>query len=125
GSPKFVFMDEALEFLRHGETRRFVCDALMRWRHHNAALFIATQSLSHLEGTVAASVIEQCVTRVFSANPGIDVNLWAEKLQLSKTEAKAITTLRPAKELLIQGSGVVTVTTDALSHALYSGRAID
>jgi type IV secretion system protein TrbE len=122
GTPKFVFMDEALEFLRKEETRRFVSDGLMRWRHHNAALFIATQSLSHLEGTVAASVIEQCVTRVYSANPGIDVEEWSRRLQLSATEARAITKLRPAKELLIQGSGVVRVDADPVSHELYSGR---
>ena len=123
GTPKFVFMDEALEFLRKEETRRFVSDGLMRWRHHNAALFIATQSLSHLEGTVAASVIEQCVTRVYSANPGIDVEEWSRRLQLAATEAQAITRLRPAKELLIQGSGVVQVDADPVSHELYSGRA--
>ena len=122
GTSKFVFMDEALEFLRKEETRRFVSDGLMRWRHHNASLFIATQSLSHLEGTVAASVIEQCVTRVYSANPGIDVEEWSRRLQLSATEARAITKLRPAKELLIQGSGVVTVDADPPAHELYSGR---
>jgi type IV secretion system protein TrbE len=121
-TPKFVFMDEALEFLRKEETRRFVSDGLMRWRHHNAALFIATQSLSHLEGTVAASVIEQCVTRVYSANPGIDVEEWSRRLQLTATEAQAIRRLRPAKELLIQGSGVVRVDADPVSHELYSGR---
>jgi type IV secretion system protein VirB4 len=122
GTPKFIFMDEALEFLRKEETRRFVSDGLMRWRHHNAALFIATQSLSHLEGTVAASVIEQCVTRVYAANPGIDVEEWSRQLQLTVTEAHAITRLRPAKEVLIQGSGVVRVDADPASHELYSGR---
>lgn len=120
--PKFVFMDEALEFLRHAETQRFICDGLMRYRHYNTSLILATQSLSHLEGTAAASIIEQCQTRVYGANPGIDVEEWARRLQLTATEARRITTLRPAKELLIQGQGVVTVNTDRERHLLYSGK---
>ncbi len=122
-TPKFIFMDEALEFLKKEETRRFVADGLMRWRHHNASMFLATQSLSHLDGTIAALVIEQCVTRVYSANPGIDIGEWSRKLQLTLTEAEMITKLRPAKELLIQGAGVVTVDADPASHKLYSGKA--
>jgi hypothetical protein len=68
-------------------------------------------------------VIEQCVTRVYSANPGIDVEEWSCRLQLTAMEVQAITRLRPAKELLIQGSGVVRVDADPVSHELYSGRA--
>ena len=123
GAPKFVILDEALEFLRREEPRRFVADGLMRWRHHNASCVIATQSLSHLKnlGTIAESVLEQCATRVYGVNPNIDVAEWSRLLQLTETEAQGITKL-PAHTVLVQGSGVVRIEADPVSHELYSKR---
>ena len=72
-------------------------EALKTWRKHNAAMLLATQSDHDFVDTdLLRAVIENCPTKFFLANPGIDLAHTCERFHLTDREARRIADLRPA-----------------------------
>jgi type IV secretion/conjugal transfer VirB4 family ATPase len=120
---KVFVLDEAWRFLRDQTIRAYVTEALKTWRKKNACVLIATQSSEDLQRSELARVaIESCPTKCFLANPLIDRALYQELFHLNDTEADAIATLIPRRQVLIkQGdlAKILNLHVDPESAALF------
>ena len=80
-------------------------EALKTWRKHNAAMLLATQSDHDFVDTdLLRAVIENCPTKFFLANPGIDLAHTCERFHLTDREARRIADLRPREQLPAQAA---------------------
>src|SRR5262249_25661554 len=74
------------------------------------------------------TVIESCPTKVFLANPGMDVPHTRDLFHLNVTEAERIVHLQPRQQLLIKCPDLSTVAAlhvDPESYWIYTNTPVD
>src|SRR5690349_15653918 len=80
---------------RNEVIRNYIVQAQKMWRKHNAAMLLATQSIKELqESDMLHIVAESCPTKIFLANPEMDVDLYREAfhlLPLNSTVGNSVT----------------------------------
>jgi type IV secretion system protein VirB4 len=122
-------MDEAWRFLKNATIRQYITEAVKTWRKRNAAMVLATQSSDDLERSEMLSVIvESCATKMFLANPGMDLAAYRETFHLNETEAGLIAGLVPKQQILIKRpdfSKVVNLNVDRIGYWLYTSNPYD
>jgi hypothetical protein len=72
-------------------------------------------------------VIENCPTKFFLANPGLDIGHTCERFHLTDCEARRIADLRPREQLLLKRpdlSTVLSLHVDDASYAMYTNRPL-
>ena len=116
--PAFVWMDEAINFLKHRTMRQYIESALLNWRKQRASLFIVVHSLTDIPKETAVMLAERCPSRIHLSNPGIDTRQWRDLLHISGTEADTIRKLVPAREMLVEGAGVMSLEAAPQLHEL-------
>ncbi|MEQ1908073.1 MAG: DUF87 domain-containing protein [Vicinamibacterales bacterium] len=117
-------LDEAWRFAKDPTVKNYIVEALKTWRKHNAALLLATQSDQDLVAPdLLRAVLDNCPTKAFLANPGIDLAHARERFHLTEREARRIADLRPREQLLLKRpdlSTVLSLRVDPESTALFS-----
>jgi type IV secretion system protein VirB4 len=125
---KLFLLDEAWRFATDPTVKAYMVEALKTWRKHNAALLLATQSDQDFVDTdLLRAVVENCPTKFFLANPGIDLAHAREQFHLNDREARRIADLRPREQLLLKRPDVSTVLSlrvDPASYDLYTNRPL-
>jgi type IV secretory pathway VirB4 component len=107
---KLFVLDEAWRFAQDGTLKAYITEALKTWRKRNAAMWLATQSSEDFAAAdLLRTVIESCPTKVFLANPHLDVERARRLFHLNHTEAARVTTLVPRQQLLFTRPGVSKV----------------
>src|SRR4029077_4900990 len=97
---KLFILDEAWAFARDATVKAYITQALKTWRKRNAALVMATQSSEDFaDPSLLRTVVESCPTKVFLANPGMDLERARELFHLNETEAALVAQLRPRQQL--------------------------
>ncbi len=126
---KVFMMDEAWRFLKNATIRQYITEAVKTWRKRNAAMILATQSSDDLERSEMLSVIvESCATKMFLANPGMDLTTYREIFHLNETEASLIAGLVPKQQILIKRpdfAKVVNLNVDRVGYWLYTSSPYD
>jgi len=126
---KVFVMDEAWRFLKNDTIRQYITEAVKTWRKRNAAMVLATQSSGDLDRSEMLSVIvESCATKMFLANPGMDLAAYRETFHLNETEASLIAGLIPKQQILIKRpdfSKVVNLNVDRVGYWLYTSNPFD
>ena len=103
---KLFLLDEAWRFAKDPTVKAYMVEALKTWRKHNAAMLLATQSDQDFVDTdLLRAVIENCPTKFFLANPGIDIAHACERFHL--TDARGASHRRPpaARAAAAQAAG--------------------
>ncbi len=117
---KTFLMDEAWLFMRNEVIRDYIVQAQKVWRKHKAAMILATQSIKELqESGMLHIVAESCPTKIFLANPEMDVNLYREAFHLNPTEIDLIAGLIPPGQMVVcqpHGSKKVRLYVDSVTH---------
>jgi type IV secretion system protein VirB4 len=126
---KAFIIDEAWRFFRNQVIRDYILEALKTWRKRNAAMILATQSSEDLlRSEMLATVVESCPTKFFLANPDMDQAKYSEIFHLNGSEAEAIRSLIPKKELLLKRpdfAKILLLNVDAKSFWLYTTNPYD
>jgi type IV secretion/conjugal transfer VirB4 family ATPase len=126
---KVFLMDEAWLFLQHAKTKAYILEATKTWRKQNAAMILATQSTEDLlRSEMLAAVAESCPTKLFLANPGMDVAAYRDLFHLTQTEAELISRLIPKKQILLKRpdmAKVLNLNVDPKSYWLYTNDSYD
>lgn len=126
---KIFVVDEAWRFLRDPSIKQYILEALRTWRKKNAAMILATQSSDDLlRSEMLSVVVESCATKMFLANPDIDVQRYREIFHLNETEADLIARLIPKQQILIKRpdmSKVVNLNVDSKDYWLYTSNPYD
>ncbi len=121
---KLFVMDEAWRFFRHPTIRNYIVEALKTWRKKNAAMVLATQSLDELAKSDILNVVnESCPTKIFLANPEMDLALYQETFHLNEKELGLIQRLVPKSQFLIKRpdyAKVLNLQVDPKSYYLYT-----
>ena len=121
---KWFVLDEAWRFVRDETVKQYVTEALKTWRKRNGAILLATQSTEDFgDGDLLRTVVENCPTKFFLANPGIDIERARELFHLNHTEAARIASLQPRKEALLKRpdvAKVIQLNVEPESHWMYS-----
>src|SRR4029077_6422670 len=76
--------------------------------------------------TLLRTVVESCPTKVFLANPGMDLERVRDLFHLNQTEAALVAQLRPRQQLLIKRpdlAKVVNLHVDPQSYRIYATAA--
>lgn len=124
---KAFLMDEAWLFMRNEVIRDYIVQAQKTWRKHNAAMILATQSIKELqESGLLHIVAESCPTKIFLANPEMDVDLYRDAFHLNETEIDLIAGLVPPGQMLIrqaQSSKKVHLYVDSVTHWMAANSA--
>ena len=103
GQFKAFILDEAWMFIRNRTIRDYVTKAEKTWRKKNAAMILATQSLHELASSEMLEIVcESCPTKLFLANPDIDVPLYRDSFHLNDTELELLAGLVPKRDLLVK-----------------------
>jgi type IV secretion system protein VirB4 len=125
---KLFLLDEAWRFAKDPVVKAYMVEALKTWRKHNAALLLATQSdHDFVDVDLLRAVLENCPTKCFLANPGLDVAHTCERFHLTDREAHRIADLRPREQLLLKRpdlSTVLSLHVDETSYAIYTNRPL-
>src|SRR5207248_8805476 len=104
--------------------KQYITQALKTWRKRNAAVLLATQSSDDLAGTdLLRTVIESCPTKLFLANPNLDLGRARDLFHLNETETTRIIELRPREQALLKRPDValvITLRAEADPHDLYT-----
>jgi type IV secretion/conjugal transfer VirB4 family ATPase len=126
---KAFFIDEAWVFLKNPRISAYIVEALKTWRKHNAALVLSTQSLDELrKSDILDVLLESCPTKIFLANPDMDLELYGRQFQLNDHEIELIAELIPKQQMLIktpESSKVANLSVDARSYWLYTNDPFD
>ena len=126
---KLFVIDEAWRFVRDGTVRAYIAEALKTWRKRNAAMLLATQSITDFaQSDVLRTVIESCPTKLFLANPDIDVNSARELFHLNETEMSLLADLKPRLQVLLKRpdhAKVLNLHVDAESYWIYTNTPPD
>jgi type IV secretion system protein VirB4 len=126
---KLFVLDEAWRFARDATVKAYITEALKTWRKRNAAMVLSTQSSEDFAETdLLRTVVESCPTKVFLANPGMDLARARDLFHLNDTEAQRIAHLQPRQQLLIKRpdlSKVVNLHVDAASYWIYTNTPVD
>jgi type IV secretion/conjugal transfer VirB4 family ATPase len=129
GTFKVFLMDEAWLFIKNPTIREYVISAQKTWRKHNAAMILATQSISELESSGMLEIVaESCPTKIFLANPEMNRETYAKAFHLNDTELDLIADLVPPGEMLIrkaQSSKKVRLEVDSVSYWIATNNARD
>jgi type IV secretory pathway VirB4 component len=101
-------------------SRNYVVSAQKTWRKHNAAMIVATQSVTELQESGMLQIVsESCPTKIFLANPEMDRDVYREAFHLNDTELDLIAGLVPPGQMPIrkaQSSKKVRLNVDSVSH---------
>ncbi len=126
---KAFLIDEAWVFLRNPRILAYIVEALKTWRKHNAALVLSTQSLDELRKSEILDVLlESCPTKIFLANPDMDLDLYSRQFHLNDHEIELISGLIPKQQMLIKtpdSSKVANLNVDSRSYWLYTNDPFD
>ncbi len=126
---KVFVIDEAWRFLRHPTIKAYILEALRTWRKKNAAMILATQSTDDLlRSEMLSVVVESCATKMFLANPDMDVQRYREIFHLNETEADLIAHLIPKQQILVKRpdmAKVVNLNVDSKDYWLYTSSPYD
>jgi type IV secretion system protein VirB4 len=83
-------------------------------------MILATQSIKELQGSGMLHIVaESCPTKIFLANPEMDVNLYREAFHLNATEIDLIAGLIPPGQMVIrkaQSSKKAHLHVDSITH---------
>ena len=125
---KLMVVDEAWRYLRDPTVLTRMVEAAKTWRKRNAALVLATQSVTDLTATPGTqTLLESMPTRLFLANPDFPA-AGAATFGLSDDELKTIRGLEPKRELFLRRSNaaaVLRLVVDPESYWLYTSSATD
>jgi len=117
---KAFLMDEAWLFMRNEVIRDYIVRAQKTWRKHKAAMILATQSIKELqESGMLHIVAESCPTKIFLANPDMDVDLYREAFHLNPMETDLIGGLHPPGQMMIrqaESSKKTHLIVDSVTH---------
>jgi len=120
GRFKVFILDEAWMFIRNRTIREYVTKAEKTWRKKNAAMILATQSLHELAHSEMLEIVcESCPTKIFLANPDIDIPLYRNAFHLNDTEMDLLAGLVPKRDLLIktpQSAKKLHLSVDSFSY---------
>jgi type IV secretion system protein TrbE len=120
GQFKVFVMDEAWLFLRNRTIRDYVTKAEKTWRKRNAAMILATQSLHELAASEMLEIVaESCPTKIFLANPDMNIPLYRDAFHLNDTELELLSSLIPKRDLLVktpEGAKKLHLSVDAWSY---------
>jgi len=126
---KLFVLDEAWRFAKDPTVKAYITEALKTWRKRNAAMVLATQSSEDfLDPELLRTVVENCPTKFFLANPGMDLTRARELFHLNHTEAALIQGLRPRQQALLKRpdlSKVINVHVDPQSYWIYTNTPPD
>ena len=126
---KVAIVDEAWRFFTHPVTCRYIETAFRTWRKKNAAMLIATQSLSDLTGAeILRPVIDSCPTKILLPNPTLDAGFYGEVLQLTSNEQEKIRQLVPKRQFLMKRPGlskVLNLNLDPRSYWLFTNNPFE
>ncbi|MEO7888846.1 MAG: hypothetical protein ABIW19_02485 [Vicinamibacterales bacterium] len=126
---KLFVLDEAWRFAEDPTLKAYITGALKTWRKRNAALVLATQSSEDLEQSdLLRTVVDSCPTKVFLANPAMDVARARTLFHLNETEAALIARLVPRQQLLLKRPDVTKVLNlhvDPSSYWIYTNTPSD
>jgi type IV secretion system protein VirB4 len=121
---KLFVLDEAWRFAKDPTVKAYITDALKTGRKRNAAMILATQSgEDFLDPDLLRTVIESCPTKVFLANPNLDLARARDLFHLNHTEASLIQHLTPRRQALIKRpdlSKVVNLIVDPEFAQIYA-----
>lgn len=121
---KLAIVDEAWLFFTHSVTRAYIATALRTWRKKNAAMVLATQSLSDLDGAeILRPVVDNCPTKLLLANPTLDAAFYAEVLRLNETEQDKVRRLISKRQFLLKREGLsktLNLNVDPWSYGLFT-----
>lgn len=102
--PFRIFMlDEAWRFLEHPTVCAYIRGALKTWRKHNAAMWMATQSMEDLDRTeMLRTVAENCGYLVLLPNPRLNRDHYRDVFKLNEVELDMVATMQPKREMLFK-----------------------
>ena len=125
---KLMVVDEAWRYLRDPTVLARMVEAAKTWRKRNAALVLATQSVTDLTATPGTqTLLESMPTRLFLANPDFPA-AGAATFGLSEDELQTIRGLEPKRELFLRranAAAVLRLVVDPESYWLYTSSATD
>ncbi len=127
---KLLVVDEAWRFLADPAIGSYLVEGLKTWRKSNAGVILATQSPGDAarQAGLCRTVAESCLTRIFLANPELDVNEYTEAFGLRPAEAEAVRMLVPKRQLLLHRPGeahLLELTVDRRSYWLYTTNPVE
>ena len=120
---KILVVDEAWRFLAEPAIANYLAEAARTWRKRNAALILATQSVSDVVGGAATgALIESIPNRIFLSIRDLSDEA-AARLQLTAAEAAVIRGLLPKREIYARGAEtaeVLSLNVDRRSYWLFT-----
>ncbi len=126
---KLFVLDEAWRFAQDGTLKAYITEALKTWRKRNAAMLLATQSSEDFAAPdLLRTVVENCPTKFFLANPSMDLDRARTLFHLNHTEASLITNLVPRQQMLLKRpdvSKVLNLHVDPDSYWIYTNTPLD
>ena len=126
---KLMVVDEAWSYLKDPATLNRMVEAAKTWRKRNAALILATQSVSDVTATEGATtLLESIPTLVFLANPKFPAEAAQKVFGLKDDELTIIRELVEKRELYLRRSteaAVLRLNVDRESYWLYTSSAIE
>jgi len=124
---KLFVLDEAWRFARDATVKQYITEALKTWRKRNASMILATQSTEDFpDHDLLRTVLENCPTKFFLANPGIDTVRARELFHLNHTEVARIVNLQPRQQALMKRPGlskVIDLNVEPESRWIYANTA--
>jgi len=127
GTFKAFLMDEAWLFMRNEVIRDYIVQAQKTWRKHKAAMILATQSIKELQESAMLHIVaESCPTKIFLANPEMDVDLYRQAFHLNDTKIDLIGGLIPPGQMVIcqpQLSKKARLEVDSVAHWMAANSA--
>ena len=125
---KLMVVDEAWRYLKDPTVLARMVEAAKTWRKRNAALVLATQSVTDLTATPGTqTLLESMPTRLFLANPDFPAS-GAATFGLTDDELQTIRGLEPKREMFLRRSNaaaVLRLVVDPESYWLYTSSATD
>ena len=125
---KILVVDEAWRFLAEPATANYLAEAARTWRKRNAALILATQSVSDVVGgTATEALIESIPNRLFLSIRDLSYEA-AARLQLSDAETVLIRSLIPKREVYARNPTdreVLSLNVDKRSYWMFTSNPIE
>ena len=125
---KLMVVDEAWRYLKDPLVLGRLTEAARTWRKRNAALVVATQSVTDITTTPgAAPLLESMPTKLFLANPDFPAS-GQTTFDLSDDELRLIKKMQPKLELFVRRpstAAVLRLNVDPESYWLYTSSATE
>jgi hypothetical protein len=103
-------LDEAWRWIQHPVIRDYVITALKTWRKFQAAMILATQQAEDFtDRALLRSIVENCPTKLFLANPGLDREFYEKVFGLNVAELDLLVKVKARRQLLLKRDDVVKV----------------